>query len=191
MTIVFCHWKQHIQQTKDTLASSILTIHSLYAAKWKLLLIPLFGDISHINFYLESYICAPFRSLVLCDKGRLKCVWKYSAVFSILLLLIQSSWRNQFGQIWNQSESDLWIHTHSWIKLPTGPWKRENLTLIWMDTAAVFHSFPQHPDLTSCTVYFDHKSPTSQMSNWHLFPVEDNCRVSSHVFAPFSWQVYS
>lgn len=87
MTIVFCHWKQHIQQTKDTLASSTLTIHSLYAAKWKLLLIPLFGDISHINFYLESYICAPFRSLVLCDKGRLKCVWKYSAVFSILLLL--------------------------------------------------------------------------------------------------------
>lgn len=53
MTIVFCHWKQHIQQTKDTLASSTLTIHSLYAAKWKLLLIPLFGDISHINFYLD------------------------------------------------------------------------------------------------------------------------------------------
>lgn len=117
---------------RDALASSTLSIHSLYAAKWKLLLILLFGDISHINFYLESDICAPFRSLMLCDKGRLKCVWKYSAVFSILLLLIQSTWRNQFGQIWNQSESDLWIHTHSWIKLPTGPWKRENLTLIWI-----------------------------------------------------------
>lgn len=53
---------------RDTLASSTLSIHSLYAAKWKLLLIPLFGDISHIKFYLESDICAPFHSLVLCDK---------------------------------------------------------------------------------------------------------------------------
>lgn len=69
---------------RDTLASSTLSIHSLYAAKWKLLLIPLFGDISHIKFYLESDICAPFHSLVLCDKIEM-------CVFSILLLLIQSS----------------------------------------------------------------------------------------------------
>lgn len=121
----------HSANKRDKLASSTLSIHSLYAAKWKLLLTSLFGDISHINFYLESDICAPFRSVMLCDKGRLKCVWKYSAVFSLLLLAYTAKLKEPV-LTWNQSESDLWIHTHSWLKLPTGPWKRKSLTLIWI-----------------------------------------------------------